>query len=281
MWSLPHPGRAALDAYRACVSSVADVGLRDRYQSIEGAIVMSSDAYAVGATAVELHLIPAQGSVEGVVSRAEMSKLYSGQMAKKGRPGRAIYDEIMSAPPQGRCPLCGQRIVSTLDHHLPKSGYPTLAVAPLNLVPSCADCNKAKLDLAPTSAQDEPFHPYFDEVDSELWLHADVVEVAPPALVFSVLSPSAWSETLVARVQRQFSVLRLGALYGSHAASELVNIRWQLGNLLESGGAASVRGHLSQVADSHAAARNNSWQIAAYRALAASEWYCGGGFGGQ
>src|SRR6185312_1263127 len=120
MWSLPQPAKAALDVYRVCVESMRDDGLRDRHKSVEDAIKTSSDAFAAAAATVRLHTIQAQESVDNVVSRDEMSQLYSGQMARKGRPGRAIYDEIMSAPPQGRCPLCGQRIVSTLDHHLPK-----------------------------------------------------------------------------------------------------------------------------------------------------------------
>jgi len=278
MWPLPQPTYTALDAYRLCVSAVGDHALRNRFESVEATIAADSDAFSAAAAATQLHTIPQQGSVDRIITRDEMVELYDQRMARKGRPGRKIYDAILSAPPYARCPLCGLRTVSALDHHLPKSRYPSLAVAPLNLVPSCLACNKAKLDTAPTCCKDEAIHPYFDNVEAEAWLHADVVEEAPPALIFSVTVPPAWDDTLSARVGRQFSELGLATAYASHAAEEIVNIRQILQTLHSSGGADSVRVHLGATADSHAAARNNSWQIATYRALASCDWYCDGGF---
>jgi hypothetical protein len=40
-----------------------------------------------------------------------------------------------------------------------KSPLPALAVALLNLVPACSDCNKAKLASVPTSAEEVGLHP--------------------------------------------------------------------------------------------------------------------------
>ena len=75
-----------------------------------------------------------------------MVRVYDGRMAAQGSPGRTIYDAIKLASPNGLCPLCGQRVVATLDHYLPKSRYAALAVNPANLIPACSDCNKAKSD---------------------------------------------------------------------------------------------------------------------------------------
>lgn len=43
-------------------------------------------------------------------------------------------------------------------------------------------------------------------------------------------------------------------------------------------GIQGVREHLHREGESRTQAHVNSWQAAMYRALAASDWYCGGGF---
>jgi hypothetical protein len=199
-------------------------------------------------------------------------------MAKKGAPGRDIYDAIFFSAPQGKCPLCGQRTVSTLDHHLPKAHYPALAVAPLNLVPSCGDCNKAKLASVPTNASEEMLHPYFDDIDGDRWLFAEVIQSQPAALRFFVQAPTHWDTVLRSRVEGHFRGLDLGRLYSSEAADELLNIRHQLGMLHDTGGTALVQIHLRDRAVSCQHARRNGWRTATYQAFADSHWFCDGGF---
>ncbi|MFJ4518444.1 HNH endonuclease [Streptomyces sp. NPDC088816] len=211
----------------------------------------------------------------------EMIAVYTNRMAKKQAAGRPIYDDLILAAKDGRCPLCGQRPVSTLDHHLPKTLYPALAVDPLNLVPSCADCNKLKLDVTPRSSEEETLHPYFDDVEHDSWLKAEVIEVAPAALRFFVDPPAAWSPTLIRRARLHFKTFGMASLYASQAAQELGNIKYYLTQLYEVGqkrGAQRVQDHLAEQAESRRRAHINSWQSATYQALADSAWYCDGGF---
>ncbi|WP_245591702.1 HNH endonuclease [Cystobacter fuscus] len=216
--------------------------------------------------------------VGGVITKDEMEAVYTQRMAKKGAPGRDIYDKLISAPAQGRCPLCAQRLVTTLDHHLPKAHYPALAVAPLNLVPSCADCNKAKLDIAPRAATDVPLHPYFDDIDQERWLYAEVIKTRPAALRFYVDAPNTWDVVLQRRVRTHFKTLGLARLYATEAAEELFNIHHYLGDIHAATGTDAVRSHLQERAASCRHSRRNGWRTAAYDAWAASDWFCGGGF---
>lgn len=51
-----------------------------------------------------------------------------------------------------------------------KSFYPTYAVTPFNLVPSCRDCNFIKNDAKFNKDTDAPIHPYYDDVNSIVWL---------------------------------------------------------------------------------------------------------------
>jgi hypothetical protein len=207
-----------------------------------------------------------------------MEKVYTQRMAKSGAPGREIYDEIFASSPSGRCPLCMQRFVATLDHHLPKAHFPSLAVAPLNLIPACSDCNKAKLDVIPTTAEQVPLHPYYDELGDKSWLNAVVIERRPTALRFVVTRPAGWTNMLSTRVDNHFRSLGLAALFASEAAEELLNIRHQLSILRDAYPADGVRDELARRAASSAAARPNGWRTAAYRAWFESDWFCNGGF---
>lgn len=278
MWKLDPPQPTVRRTYATCISRIRDVGLKARLEQIEDDVVAASYAFEAAAALTQLHTLETTDDVGGIVTGEEMSKIYTQRMAKAGAPGRDIYDELLAAPAYGRCPLCGHRLVSTLDHHLPKAHYPALSVTPLNLVPSCADCNKAKIDCVPLTGADETLHPYFDDIEDDPWLYATVVKGAPAAVKFFVEPPDEWDHILASRVRRHFRILGLSALYASQASEELLSIRHYLSGLFDKSGIDEVWAHLIDRAASAEAARLNSWQTAAYKAFAASDWFCGGGF---
>jgi hypothetical protein len=278
MWTLDRPEYTARTTFTACISRVRNLELKTRLEGVIQAVVDASNAFDAAAEQHSLYEVARDARVGGVVTTEEMEKVYTQRMAKIGAPGRAIYDEIFSSSPQGRCPLCAQRPVATLDHHLPKAHYPALAVTPLNLVPSCADCNKAKLASIPQTAADVGLHPYYDEIDDEAWLAARVIETRPAAVRFRVVAPDAWDTILAARVRNHFRTLGLAALYASEAAEELVNIRHQLFEMHDTAGMYDVREELRKRAESCALGRRNGWRAATYSAWAESDWFCDGGF---
>lgn len=278
MWSLARPTQSAESAFEVCISRVRDTGLAARLASATPAVVAASAQFDEAARVHQLHEIPTHNDVPPDITVGEMEKVYTQRMAKSGAPGRDIYDEIFASAPSGRCPLCMQRFVATLDHHLPKAHYPALAVAPLNLVPACSDCNKAKLAALPTTANDVPLHPYYDDLGEEVWLTATVVESRPSALRFEVARSIAWDDTLFARVNRHFRSLGLAALFASEAAEELLHIRHQLEMIHDAQEPDGVRIELERRAASCAAARINGWRTAAYAAWSRSDWFCDGGF---
>jgi hypothetical protein len=281
MWSLERPEHTAHATFVACISKVRDPALKGRLQSVTQAIVDASTAFDEAAGRQALHEIIRDAIVGGIITTKEMEKVYTRRMAKSGAPGRLIYDEIFGSPPQGRCPLCVQRPVATLDHHLPKAHYPALAVAPLNLVPCCTDCNKAKLAAIPHTAEAVSLHPYYDDIDDEIWLVARVLETRPAAVRFRVVTPARWDAVLAARVENHFRTLGLAALYASEAAEELVNIRHQLIEMHDVAGMEQVREELQNRAASCSLGRRNGWRAATYSAWAGSEWFCKGGFASE
>ncbi|GAA3250760.1 hypothetical protein ACFO1B_44035 [Dactylosporangium siamense] len=276
MWNAPLPKQGAHLAYNVCLAQVDDPDLARRLRLVEPNILSAEQLFHMAAALKILHLLRQEDFNPPGVTGKELEGLYSGRMARKRGAARFIYDAIKSALEV--CPLCNQRKVEQVDHHLPKTLYPALAVTPLNLVPICSDCNKFKLDQAPVSADLQTLHPYYENVESEKWLQAEVLAGNPAALRFFVEPPSNWNSVLEARVRYQFRVCQLGALYGVHASGELRMLRHNLTNLYQRGGAELVRQQLVDQADTRRAVHINSWQTATYEALAGSRWYCDGGF---
>jgi hypothetical protein len=278
MWSLQRPAHTALDTYSTCISRVRSPALRARLQAATLTVVGASATFDDAAGRHALHEIVRQDIVAPDVTTEEMETVYTQRMAKKAAPGRDIYDDIFFSSPGGRCPLCAQRLVTTLDHHLPKASYPALSVTPLNLVPSCTDCNKSKLAAVPQAAENCALHPYYDNLGQERWLVARVVETRPMAVRFLIQRATGWSDVLNARVHNHFRTLGLAALYASEAGEELVNIRHQLIGIHATSGLDGVREELEIRAISSAVSRPNGWRSATYSGWAESDWFCDGGF---
>ncbi|HCT77518.1 MAG TPA: hypothetical protein DGG94_13065 [Micromonosporaceae bacterium] len=277
MWPLPLPVQSARETYRECIKTVSAPNLRIRLAAFEDAVSLAAQHFEAAAKADALFAL--DQTTYGPTSaddRKELVKVYTDRMAKQTAPGRHIYDSLKLAAT--RCPMCGHRDVSTLDHHLPKSGYPFLSVAPANLVPACTDCNKAKRNTAASTADEQPLHPYFDNVNSIQWLTAEVIELRPAALRFYVRPDASWSATLTTRVRRHFQVLQLGALYGAQAATELSGIAYAVQLQHFARGPEGVREFLEDQAESRRRSHLNHWTTATYQALAGNFWYHNGGF---
>ena len=278
MRAVQRPAIDSGEAFARCISGVRNKDLKKRFESITQRIKEASACYATRAQRTELHLLATSEDVSGLVTKDEMSDLYNNRMAHRGSPGRLLYDELRRLPDGGICPFCDQGSVSTLDHVLPKSAFPTFAVTPDNLVGACRDCNAAKSVSMPTGPAQTPLHPYFENISGESWLGARVVTGQVAAVVFHVTYVPVWSNDLNARIQNQFDVLGLGRTYAIQAAREISGQREILNVIYKATGRQGVRKELLNKATGWKAHNPNCWQAAAFRVLSQSEWYCAGGF---
>lgn len=280
MWRVDRPPFDAGETFAACISRVQDDDLKQRLRNVAHHVEGEAASYAEHAEAAELHLVAQTADVAGSVTTEEMVSVYDQRMAGKKGPGRHVYDALKLLPKQGVCPFCDHRPVSTLDHLLPKRLFPALAVAPDNLIGACADCNKMKLAFAPAAAEEVFLHPYFDDVEAQRWLAAQVVEGPVAAVIFRTRTVASWPNALNERVRRQFRVLGLARLYGAQAAREISGQAHLLRDIHDSRGADGVRGELMRQAETREAIRLNSWQAVTYRTLSECDWFCDGGFRG-
>lgn len=278
MRSLPLPTEDSGDIFTICIELVRNPDLKARLTATKDLIVEAADEFEKKVTTGQLHTINRETLVNGNVTSKELELVYTNRMAKKGTPGRTFYDKLLIASPNGICPLCSHREVTQIDHYLPKAEYPRLSIVPINLVPACSDCNKLKLEDYPTKPEEETLHPYFDNIEHDLWLTASVNHTTPPTIQFQVTPSVGWDKLLADRVSFHFQSLLLAKLYSTQAAVELVQINLSLIKLYTSSGAEGVRKYLLEGAESRSHANINSWQAAMYNATAADNWFCDGGF---
>lgn len=282
MWTIPKPILTARATFDICIEGIRDAATKFRLEGARAQIEEAEEQFDERSTATELHLVAHANEINGIngnVTAKEMEQLYDRHMARQKSRGRDTYDKIMMAAVHGQCPFCGHLPVSTLDHSLPKSLHPALAVTPVNLIPCCKDCNHNKGALEPNSVETQFFHAYYDDITADRWLYAEIIEGAPPGATFHVQSPAHWDASTAARVERQFRELKLGKLYASQAGRQLQNIKRSLHNIFEAAGLDTVREDLEGRSESCAAVTVNSWEGALYEAASQSGWYCDGGFG--
>ncbi|WP_124771774.1 HNH endonuclease [Micromonospora inaquosa] len=271
MWPVPRPHYAGWDVlnfYGSCIVSNRSEDSRTRLIHLGKDVREAAERYESAAYFGELHrLKDLENQPDDAASRLDLLWAYTRGLVQNAT-GRRHYDELLARAPQGRCPFCGHRDVSTLDHQLPKASYPLLAVVPDNLVPSCSECNHRKNDaVAPTTAT-QILHPYFEHASNGRWLFARVVSLDPPALLFFAEPDSTFTATMQGRIRHQFTQFRLATLYGTQASRQVAGERLRLNQLRQEGGPAAVREHLRATAHSWAATSLNCWQHAMYEALA-------------
>jgi len=271
MRSLDLPSDLEASIFDVCVRGLRNEDLGSRLESISQEVRDAATRYLERGRSDTLHHFVEHAAV-GTVTKDEMVDLYNKRFAKG--PGRGVYDEIKSLSKNGVCPYCDHGTVRTLDHVLSKSKFPSLSVVPLNLVGCCADCNKLKPNIAPSSLSETPLHPYFDNIDDCQWLFASVSIGPVPSIIFRAEYVGHWSVELNERVQNHFEYMELGNLYSRQAAREMSNKRQMIVEIRRSGGANEVADRLREEFHSSRAVRVNSWRTALYEALSQNAWFC-------
>ena len=190
---------------------------------------------------------------------------------------RPLYDRIKASARFKRCPLCGEREVKTLDHYLSQSEFSELAVFPANLLPSCSDCNKTKLDHTPATYDEQLFHPYFDDWSTHRILRATVTVDGAVSVRFSIADVPGFPREELSRARQHLRLLKLDELYQAKSMQELVDDKVNFRRHYQDG-VDVLREELRYTAESRQANNINSWRAALYWGLAESDDFCNGGF---
>lgn len=268
--------RAAV-VYPVCLATVRNSGLRGRLAGCQTLINDAETEFEAKITKGQIYTIARETVVNGNVTDKELKNVYTAQMVQA--KGRVYYDQLLIAAPRGLCPLCSHREATTLDHYLPKSKYPRLSIVPINLIPSCKDCNTGKLADYPMGPNDETLHPYYDNIENVLWLNAIVNKTTPVSLSFNVKPPASWDTLLTNRVISHLDCFNLNILYATQSARRLSGMKYNLEKIYSSGaGQVGIEKYLTDEATSNAAINLNSWETAMFKALSEDDWFCSTGF---
>ncbi len=239
----PYTYSQALDC---CINGIT--GNTDLLQKLGDNYVLLENVaafYVASASIGELYTIQATQNnqnddpiVIGDLKKSDLIKLYSTYFAKKGKPARIIYDAMMAAAKE-KCPFCGGiGRPRNLDHFLPKAHYPQFSVLPLNLVPSCRDCNMdGKGSDFATNEEDQVLQPYLDHdrFFSEQWVFASYlpgVGPEPGVIEYFVDPPEYWSNAQKRRVEKHFNDFELGLRFSKEAGPRLVTYLAQMRELM-------------------------------------------------
>ncbi|WP_394130741.1 HNH endonuclease [Shewanella maritima] len=175
--------------------------------------------------------------VLGNLTKSELVKLYDSYFVGSKKPGRSIYNSLMLAADE-KCPFCGGiGRPRNLDHYLPKAHFPFFSVLPINLVPSCRDCNMdGKGQGFAISKGMQVIQPYLDDLKffNEQWIYASYtpgVNDEPGTFVYSVNPPENWDIEEKKRVHTHFKDFDLAVRYATKAAEELITCLTQINSL--------------------------------------------------
>lgn len=277
MNSLPKPNLDAGSVYDVCTSLYECTDTQKTLIASKDVILSEIEDYNARGDNAQFYLTEQYDGVEDEATGDQLRGLYS-RMRDKSRKGRKYYDKLKSIPDNSTCPFCNQRKVKTLDHYLPQSKYPLLAVAPTNLVACCRDCNSDKRSDVPVDAASQFIHPYFDKMPPGKWLYAKVNETEPASFHYYADPPAEWPEALRERVIYHFTELDLDELYITHAGSLLSKKRPRLVKRMKASGVSAVVRWLREEQEDAEEDHPNSWETAFFDACLDSSWFINGGF---
>lgn len=173
------------------------------------------------------HPLTNETPVVGHLTKRKLVNLYENNLRNKSKPARDYYDALLLSSGE-RCPFCGDiGHTKNLDHFLPKAHFPEFSIMPLNLVPSCRDCNMGeKGQVFATISDEQAIHPYVDKdiFHQEQWVFAEYLAEDDGAFCFFVNCPNTWSQEDQNRAANHFNTLDLASRYRLEAGKHLSEV---------------------------------------------------------
>jgi len=208
---------------------------------------------------------------------ADLEALWTSGETRTKRLREAVRNRLES---ESTCPFCGMYRNPAgsrggrldVDHYLPKSKWPELALIPCNLVPMCDTCNsRLKHTSGPTAtARSRVFlHPYYDEFVQQMGLVCTIQSSLPPSFRLETSSLSGRQRRVA---ESHFTKLNLSDRYGIHAVDQLLPDFHELVIMgIESGSIRDVAGIVAKASELFELNRRRrgrlDWRTATYWGL--------------
>ncbi|MBJ7536324.1 HNH endonuclease [Marinomonas transparens] len=233
MKRLALPNISFKDMLEKCSEGMEQVNVRNNFISVFPTFYTKEQQYQALSVAGNLYTYPKvtpladTTQVVGHLTKRKLVNLYENNLRDKDKPARDYYDILLVSSGE-RCPFCGDiGHTKNLDHFLPKAHFPEFSVMPLNLVPSCRDCNMGEKGQAyATIADEQAIHPYIDKdlFYQEQWVFAEYIDEDDGAFRFYVNCPTTWSQEDKNRAASHFNALDLACRYRLEAGKHLSEV---------------------------------------------------------
>lgn len=251
------------EVYEICVPHSNDKDLVKRLQSASGSVEISEyfvrDAWNVGDPTEYLRRTRRPFSCED----AELSALYD-RVLRDGA-AREIYNELLGGG-TALCKQCGYGIARTLDHYFPRSSTPELSVLPINLIPTCRDCNSTKHTFEPARRNECLYHPFFDDWRNLKLIEGRVIINKTVILNYHVTKSKEIDPLILDRYKKTFEAFQINRTYAVASAGCLKQIKQSC--VLAAGDPKRIHDELNYRAEEFTLENSNSWQAVMYRTLA-------------
>jgi len=108
---LNEPTLSVEDIIEKCTSNHRDLSLVRRVRSVKPIIKEEEENYRAVANSSSFYSLLPLSSINDIVTKDEMKKLYNDKFVKQDQPGRIYYNELINSAPLNICPYCLQRTV--------------------------------------------------------------------------------------------------------------------------------------------------------------------------
>lgn len=233
MKSLAHPNIPFNSMLLKCSEGMEQVNVRNDFISTFPTFHVKEQQYQALSLAGNLYTyqkanpLTNDTQVVGHLTKTKLINLYENNLRNKDKPAREYYDFLLVSSGE-RCPFCGDiGHTKNLDHFLPIAHFPEFSVMPLNLVPSCRDCNMGEKGQAYAIIEDnQAIHPYADKniFYQEQWVYAEYIDEDDGAVVYYVQCPATWSQAEKNRAENHFNNLDLANRYSLEAGKHLSEV---------------------------------------------------------
>ncbi|WP_139685074.1 HNH endonuclease signature motif containing protein [Vibrio tasmaniensis] len=223
----------------------------------------------------KLHNISRHISTISDENKTTLNLLYKSYLPKTGMRKKVFSTSLI-------CPACQKGYAterSSLDHFLPSSIFPNFYVYPLNLIPTCGDCNRIKNDELPSSHLDNLPHPYFDGfLFKNHWLEIEVYNRKPLNFTFKI--PNNLSKKNRLKIINHILAYDLEDTLFTHVDSIFVDVDEDFKEIYDSKGGANLKKYIGSLRKTAFVENHKNkflpinLEYALFDALYSSDWFC-------
>lgn len=257
------------------IATAKHASRRARMRAARARVLEAYEAYE--------HATPEVGDLEEAALTDNQKEAMRHAFTVETAPMTELRGNLLKRVSVARCPFCGISESSTLDHYLPKEQYPEFSVFPKNLVPSCAVCNTRKRDRILDEGTDVRLflHPCFDAIPDLAFLTVRTrMEEDALVLSYRLTRPAGMTVRTFEHLKSHFGLLGLADRYRlmglEHLGGQYPALRRAYGpdEDVERVAEKLIEG----AQDFEETLGPNYWLAKLYRALAANDHFCDGGF---